>query len=227
MRSFVSAIILSACILATSRANAGFLYDWVGDPAGTKQVMNDPTGDNTGTASHDILDLMYARDAVNQYFRLDLRGAPSLNYGAGTYSIQIDDIAGGGVNNDSHYVALGLVGIDQLVMSHYSAGTGNYVAHHRHDVLAPVPGVDEDNLLAIGGAVDHTENGGTTLQWSIPIGQLNPGPFKIYGSVHDIDANITYDTTGAINAPAIPEPSTLLLLSIFGLISTGAWRRVK
>jgi hypothetical protein len=227
MRSCVTAIILSACLLAASRANAGFLYNWTTDPAGTKQVVIDPTGDNTGSASHDILDLMYAHDAVNQYFRMDLRGAPSLNDGAGTYSIQIDDKPGGGVNSDSHYIAVGLTGIDQLVMSHYSAGMGQYEAHHRHNILAPTPGVDEVDLFAIGGAVDHTENGGTTLQWSIPISQLNPGPFKIYGSVHDIDANITYDTTGGINAPTVPEPSMLLLLSILGLISTAVWRRVK
>jgi hypothetical protein len=214
MRSFGILSLVAVFSLLISRANASLItYDWTTDPSGTKQVMNDPLGDNTGSGSHDILDIMVAHDASYYYFRMDLRNAPTLNDGAGTYSIQIDDAPGGGVNIDTHYIALGLVGIDQIVMSHFSPGTNEYVASHRHDVLAPTPGVNEADLDAIGGGVDHTANGGTTLQWTIPVNQLNPGPFKFFGAIHDLDANITYDTTAPVLV-AVPEPSTLTLLSL-------------
>ncbi len=211
--------------VSVRNARASYLYDWANDPAGTLQTVSDPLGDNTGSGTEDILELYYARDAVNHYFRMDLLEAPTLNDGAGTYSIQIDDSAGGGANIDSHYIALGLTGIDQLVMSHFSAGSGEYVANHRHNVLAPTPGVDEVDLLSIGGAVDHTMLGGTVLQWSIPISELNPGPFQIYGSVHTIESNITNDTTAAISASAVPEPSSLVLGAVAFLVLLPPLRR--
>ncbi|MBN1911018.1 MAG: PEP-CTERM sorting domain-containing protein [Pirellulales bacterium] len=210
-------------ITTQTTAQASLLYDWIGDPNGTVQTVNDPD-DVASNDSREILKLWYARDANTHYFRIDLASAPGLNDGAGEYAIQIDSAPGGGHSGQSNYIANNLVDIDQLVMSHFSPGVGDYVGHHRHNFTPPA-GVDTTDLLSIGGAVDHTENGGTTLQWAIPFTALEPGPFKIWGVTMDLNEPTTYDLSGPIMASAVPEPSTITLL-VAGLACLWLRRRV-
>ncbi len=223
MRSIVTCVgvFLVACLCQTT-ASGDMLYDWDGDPAGTLQVQSDPN-DYAGSDTREITAVMYARDADTHYFRMDLAAAPALNDAASEYAIQIDSMAGGGHSGNSNYIANNLVDIDQLVMSHYSAGGGLYTDHHRHNFTPPA-GVDKEDLVDIGGTVDNTEDGGRTLQWAVPFGSLEPGPFRIYGATLNLGEPSTYDITiTPIQAAAIPEPGTCVLLSI-GLIFAGVCR---
>lgn len=211
--------ILAACFAFTAAAPAAFLYDWDTDPAGTVQTLVDITGEVASDDSRDIAKIWYASDAGFHYFRIDLLDAPVQSAGAFSEEtgIQIDLGPGGGEAADTSYVADGLVGIDTIILSHYAVSTG-YVSHHRHNYLGDAsapPRVDTVLLTSIGGAVDTTENGGTTLQWSIPFSELaTNGEFTIYGATEDISDPQTYDITEGL---VVPEPMTLALLAAGGL----------
>lgn len=209
---------VTATVVSAGSVFAANLYDWAGDPAGTVQVVTDPSGDQA-EGSRDILSLWTAWDASNYYFRLDIRTAPEQEAGrfAAEYGVHIDLAPGGGDSSLASYIADGVTGIDTIVLSHYTVANG-WTSNHRHNYLgdlAPAPRVDTVMLEDVGGQVDFSENGGTTLQWAIPKAALDGTPFVVYGATQNISVPITFDLTAPL---VVPEPATLALLALGGLV---------
>lgn len=214
MKKFLTLTAIVATGLLVSSAQASWLYDWAGDPSGTVLTLSDASGE-VAEDSRDIENIWYANDGSNHYFRMDLRGAPlqAANEHAPEYAIQIDSGAGGGSAVNTNYIADGLIGIDSILIGHYTT-SGAHTVQHRHNYqgdASPLPRVDTVMLAAIGGSFDADENGGTTLQWAIPVTELGSLPFTIYGATQDIDDADTFDTTVGLN---VPEPAMLLTLGL-------------
>lgn len=218
-------VIAIALLLQASVASAALLYDWTNDPAGTVQTLVDPA--DVAEGSRDILMLWTASDAANYYFRIDTREAPIQVGGEFSPEVGIQlDLNGAGIGGSavqSSYIAQNLVGIDSIILSHYTVA-GGWVMSHRHNYIGgPPPAVDTTMLPAIGGAFDPTENGGTTLQWSIPKSELAGGlPFTLWGATQDITDPETLDLT--IPLVMVPEPTTMAALAI-GLLAFARRRR--
>jgi hypothetical protein len=220
-----------------SSVEAAYLTDWT-----QATSLSDPIGDtiNLGGTGTDISAIYYRVDGGNAYLRMDLAAAPSFGNASEVYGFFFDHSAGGadwgdgtGDPTKSYYVANGVVSVNEIVDAHYS-GFG-FSAQHNHDYNAGVPLIrfSTMNLVIVGppgtlappGFFQATENGGTTLEWSIPVTHLAlsssytlyAGTFDIIGGGHD-----RYDLSGPITiteGSAVPEPSTLVLA---GLLAAGA-----
>ncbi len=208
--------VISVLLLGVCLSSAANLYDWAGDPEGTVVTFDDPDNDQTED-SRNIDMLWYASDASNHYFRMDLIGAPTQNSDqfAAEYSLQIDYMDGGAGNADSDYVSINLTGIDALVDMHYTLVSGFDEEHiHFYDPVGVPnsPFFTTAGVVASGGSVDQTDE---VLQWCIPMSELSfDGEFMVYGVTYDIDGQgETFDLTEAM---VVPEPATMLLLSIGG-----------
>jgi hypothetical protein len=223
IRLLLATSIVAACA-SSSRATL-LLYDWTNDPANSVQSVTDPNGDESNglEPTRDILKFWYARDAANHYFRLDLAAKPTTNHGAGAYSIQIDDAVGGGTTGNNSFIASGLSGVDQIVMSFFTTPINLWTGDYLFDYQGPGNPASGAALGSLGGAFTNTNNGGTTLEWSIPLSELGAGPFAFWAATSDFNVPLTYDTTlpisAAAHAPA-SEPASILLLATgaFGLL---------
>jgi hypothetical protein len=198
-------------VLAASQISAyGWLYDWVNLPS---RSTNDPSGDQTlfGGAA-DILKV-WATDSYNgtNYFRMDLRSAPSEQNGGQIYGIYLDTQVGGATNTLSNYVPVGLSGIDMIVDSHFDATEPAWTFFHFHTYTND-PIFSKISLTL--GQHNESENGGATLEWAIPHSLIGSDGFEFFGGVSVLGYNESvYDLAGI--AP-VPEPCTfaLALLSI-------------
>jgi hypothetical protein len=196
--------------LLASQAGAVMLTDW---NATNVIAVGDQTNDQP-VASRNIVGLRYRKDGGVHYFRLDLAAPPQQVAGkfSPEYSIQIDDIPGGGTSPDTAYFANVPSGLqfDQIVDAHYTLETA-WTAFHRHNYLgntsAP-PQVDTTNLFFVGGNFDQAEDAGggpgSMLQWSIPSSSLFTTSFLFYAVTMSINSGVTYDWTHPLSTENIP-----------------------
>jgi hypothetical protein len=220
----VTCIVLAAlaCLTASSvRADILPPTGW-----GDAISISDPAGDQA-EGSRDILGLFYKLEGGVHYFRMDIAEAPVQVGGqfAAEYFLQIDSMPGGGNAADTSYIAESLLGIDTLIGSHYTVA-GGFVMAHRHNFTGGAPpAVDTAMFPSIGGLTDYDEDGGKTLQWAIPVSELYPAPFTVYGSTMDISVPSTFDVTSGLTVAAVPEPTSMGLLLTAAVFGLAAGRR--
>ncbi len=233
-KRLIQGLALCAAIAALSGgAGAAMLTDW---GAADVTTISDPSGDQAED-SRDIVALYHRYVSGTHYFRMDLGGAPAQLAGefAPEYSIHLDfdNGQGGGAGNSSYIGEDVGVGIDTLILTHYTVG-GGFGPHHRHIYTGPtaaLPRVTTEDLASIGASVDVSESGGAILQWAIDDADLvydgtydasntsqntyyGGGEFTMYGVTLGIDEPDTYDTTVGV---AVPEPASIALLAAGGV----------
>jgi hypothetical protein len=193
-------------------AHAAYLFDWtVGNPHVV--TVSDPSGDGH-ISQADITEVWWGMDDTYQYFRMDL-AAPPTNVNAGdVYGIYVDVRSGGASGGPAAYVPTELDSLTDYAL----LATWDQIGSDFVDPTKKAVWNGSSFVVSNLGGFDfqHSENNGTTLEWRIPISDINvslhPNPM-FYGAVLDVGegAPATWDITeGGIT----PEPTTLALLGL-------------
>ena len=219
-----------------SWVQAAYLTDW---SAGNVHYLSDPNNDSSGGAFTEITGIYFRQTGATAYFRMDLLSAPSGGNASPDYLIFLDTQPGGAAwgngssdPNLSYHVAQGLSGIDMIpVDGHYGLFGWQANHYHVHDGTVPSFNFTTVDITTIGGAFQNVENGGRTLEWSIPFSAIGSSTFTMWGGTMNIlNAGQTWDLTGPITTATegteIPEPSTLVLLSLVSLLGASLRRKL-
>ena len=194
---------MAAVLVVPLVSQAVMLTDWsAADVLMAVDPVNDPVDPPFLSPTQDIVATYYRTDGVFHYFRMDLLAPPAAGNAAPEYSIQINNAPGGDDNATTGYVAYPLVGIDVMLVSHFSDPVGLWTACHRHFTTSP--GVDAAHLETVnvlagfpatsndlsGSVFDATEDAGggpgSMLQWKVAVADLGPVVLEdIWGAVYD------------------------------------------
>ncbi len=203
-------------------AQADFLYPWSATPT-VLDAAGEPSLSNPGVAvqsGQDILGAWHAHEGDYHYFRIDLAQPPSAGNFAGLYGIYIDSAAAGADGPSIAYVPDMLTGIDFIVDSHYQSDMGGWLQDDYHqwngmDSFTRV-GPSDPNAPVGTFFVQHSENGGMTLEWKVndlEIGET----IQWWAATHDMgSAAATYDL--AASSVPIPGAAWLLFSGLMGLM---------
>lgn len=219
-----------------SWTHAAYITDW---SAGDTYYLADSTDDSSGGAFTEITGIYFRQSGSTAYFRMDLLSAPSTEGAGPDYAIFLDTQPGGAAWGNgsadpslSYFVAQGLSGIDMIPADGHYWFFGWQASHyHIYDGTTSPYNFSIDSLGSIGGAFQSAENGGRTLEWSIPFSAIGSSTFTMWGGTMNIANNgQTWDLTGPIvtssEGTEIPEPSTLVLLSLVSLLGASFRRRL-
>jgi hypothetical protein len=214
-------ICVSAGILLVgygAAAEGAYLYPWSPAPTVTSPVNPALLG------ARDIVAAWYATDGAYHYFRIDLREAPvtGAQTAAEIYGIYIDAISGGGDNRDISYIPQGLSGIDHILDSHFNESQGYLYFHDHH--WSPYVGWYAPAPLA-ADQHQQSENGGRTLEWKTEINAPNGIGTTFTWWASDIIQGSPSTTFDLTSPQYVPEPGTLVLLSLALPIVRGTRKR--
>jgi hypothetical protein len=220
-------------------ASAAYLAPW-GPP-----LAPAPTGGGVSGEPHtDITNVYFYSGNTDFYFRMDLAGPVNDVNNSWIYMIYIDKdnntATGRQPGEDSPYYPLPAVGsyygIDATLAVHYALGAVPAGATHLHPYINTPPYVSTIMLPSIGGVYQGTENGYTTVEFSLPKAALGAyGPeMRFYAAVHSNSPNTTPDISAGYlvsTAALIPEIDALAgtgALSFLGVsLALAAERRRK
>jgi hypothetical protein len=210
----VSIIALIVVLAAAGMANAAYMFDWtIGNP----HVVFVADPNDQALPQADILSgIWWGMDDNNMYFRMDLEAAPSGVAGGDIYGIYVDRRALGSFGSTHGHIPTELnTGIiDYFVQANWDQDTD----------FQPVYGRAWNGASWVttnwSANFQHTENGGSTLEWRVPLSAFNGAEFSIYdhpnpmlwGAVIDVGSTpVTWDIT---EAGVTPEPTTMALLGL-------------
>ena len=184
-------------------AHAAYLYDW--STAGRVVSLGDALGD--AASSTDIIALWWGRDDTSIYVRMDL-AAPPATTPEYCYGVYADLRPAYGSPANYFRVPDELSGIDYYVSGSFSGATMSAEYHQWH----PAGLFFEYALPTI--AYQATENGGTTLEWRLPIA-YSGGDYPFWGGVVQLVGfpadTVTLDLTAEARTP---EPTSLALVGL-------------
>lgn len=173
----------------SSPAQAMLYSSWGGSPN-----ISDPNSDAGGGAK-DITGIWYAKDATNNYFRMDLNGAISAADHAGLYGIYITSTV---PSPDTIPSTAGLVA---MIAFDFNSNLYTAASYTPSGTAIPV------------SIPFQKSDDGKTLEWSVPLTSLD-------GFFYYMGATITGAVNDTTTATATPIPSTVWLLGtgVIGLI---------
>jgi hypothetical protein len=201
--------------VAAASAEAAYLYDWDNAPS---MMVNDDNETGIGPGQ-DILAAWHAYDGTYHYFRIDLEAAPSNGDVAEIYGIYIDSYSGGGSNNDVQYIPNPVSGVDFILDAHFYPDA----SYNRHDYHVWSPYLTVFNVVT--PVSQHSENGGTTIEWQVERIRMVNGVNVDIGTeftwqAADLTQGSPSTTHDLVEPVYFPEPATGLcfLLGIGAMI---------
>jgi hypothetical protein len=185
-------VVFLAVLFATlpQSASATLYAGWSPTPN-----ISDSSSD-AGGGGKDITGIWYAKDATNNYFRMDLNGAITSGDHANLYNIYVTTTPPGpGIPSGSDLVAMLAVDFNGFLFT-----ASSYTPNGGSPISIPY----------------ELSNGNKTLEWSIPQTQLS-GFFYYIGATISSGTTTQNDITTAAAAP-IPSAVWLLGSGILGLV---------